>query len=106
MTRTQSSASPTTSRAWRAIAALTLSLVLAPAAMADEPTTAATSAPLPLQHLPPRLQPVKPRPRCYPNAQAPADENVQARSKTPLWAWHTIFLPGACIRTPTSSSKP
>ncbi|EMR46163.1 tonB-system energizer ExbB [Pseudomonas putida] len=45
MTRTQPSASPTPSRAWRAIAALTLSLVLAPVAMADEPTTnAATPA--------------------------------------------------------------
>ena len=45
MTRTQLSASPTPSRAWRAIAALTLSLVLAPVAMADEPTTnAATPA--------------------------------------------------------------
>ncbi|MFJ4383185.1 tonB-system energizer ExbB [Pseudomonas sp. NPDC089408] len=38
MTRNQPSASPTPSRAWRAIAALTLSLVLAPVAMADEPT--------------------------------------------------------------------
>ncbi|MBI6919208.1 MULTISPECIES: tonB-system energizer ExbB [Pseudomonas] len=50
MTRTQPSASPTPSRAWRAIAALTLSLVLAPVAMADEPTAnaatpAAASAP-------------------------------------------------------------
>lgn len=45
MTRTQPSASPTTSRAWRAIAALTLSLVLAPAAMADEPVAPATNAP-------------------------------------------------------------
>lgn len=45
MTRTQPSASPTPSRAWRAIAALTLSLVLAPVAMADEPTAnAATPA--------------------------------------------------------------
>ncbi|MNG97100.1 Biopolymer transport protein ExbB [compost metagenome] len=43
MTRTQPSASPTPSRAWRAIAALTLSLVLAPAAMADEPTANATT---------------------------------------------------------------
>ncbi|MGH8463568.1 MAG: tonB-system energizer ExbB, partial [Pseudomonas sp.] len=34
----QPSASPTTPRAWRAIAALMFSLVLAPAAMADEPT--------------------------------------------------------------------
>ncbi|MFJ4344895.1 tonB-system energizer ExbB [Pseudomonas sp. NPDC089401] len=50
MTRTQPSASPTPSRAWRAIAALMFSLVLAPLAMADEPnanaaTTAAASAP-------------------------------------------------------------
>ena len=45
MTRTQPSASPTTSRAWRAIAALTLSLVLAPAAMADEPVAPASDAP-------------------------------------------------------------
>ncbi|MDH1146689.1 tonB-system energizer ExbB, partial [Pseudomonas mosselii] len=37
MTRTQPSASPTPSRAWRAIAALMFSLVLAPAAMAEEP---------------------------------------------------------------------
>ena len=45
MTRIQPSASPTPSRAWRAIAALTLSLVLAPVAMADEPTAnAATPA--------------------------------------------------------------
>ncbi|MDZ3994676.1 tonB-system energizer ExbB [Pseudomonas sp. Teo4] len=45
MTRTQPSASPTMSRAWRAIAALMFSLVLAPAAMADEPTAnAATPA--------------------------------------------------------------
>jgi biopolymer transport protein ExbB len=47
MTRTQLSASPTPSRAWRAIAALLLSLVLAPVAMADEPAanTANTAAP-------------------------------------------------------------
>ena len=50
MTRTHTSASPTPSRAWRAIAALLFSLVLAPAAMADEPNTnvsapAAASAP-------------------------------------------------------------
>ncbi|BBT42736.1 Biopolymer transport protein exbB [Pseudomonas putida] len=79
MTRTQSSASPTTSRAWRAIAALTLSLVLAPAAMADEPATAATSAPAAA------AAPAAPAPTgetqapaATPNAQAPADENVQA----------------------------
>ena len=50
MTRIQPSASPTLSRAWRAIAALMFSLVLAPAAMADEPaaqnaTPAAAVAP-------------------------------------------------------------
>ena len=45
MTRTQPSASPTTSRAWRAIAALTFSLVLAPAALADEPANQAATAP-------------------------------------------------------------
>ncbi|MGE8044030.1 tonB-system energizer ExbB [Pseudomonas monteilii] len=39
MTRIQPSASPTTSRAWRAIAVLLFSLALAPAAMADEPAT-------------------------------------------------------------------
>lgn len=39
MTRIQPSASPTTPRAWRAIAALMLSLAVAPAALADEPTT-------------------------------------------------------------------
>ncbi|MGE8061939.1 tonB-system energizer ExbB [Pseudomonas sp. NPDC089547] len=43
MTRTQPSASPTPSRAWRAIAALALSLVLAPVAMADEPTAQAAT---------------------------------------------------------------
>ena len=43
MTRTQPSASPTPSRAWRAIAALMFSLVLAPVAMADEPTTTASA---------------------------------------------------------------
>ncbi|AGN81142.1 biopolymer transporter ExbB [Pseudomonas putida] len=43
MTRIQPSASPTPSRAWRAIAALTLSLVLAPVAMADEPTANAAA---------------------------------------------------------------
>ena len=46
MTRIQPSASPTTSRSVRAIAALMLSLMLAPAAMAEEPANAnATAAP-------------------------------------------------------------
>ena len=43
MTRIQPSASPTLSRAWRAIAALMFSLVLAPAAMADEPAAQNTT---------------------------------------------------------------
>lgn len=47
MTRTQPSASPTTSRAWRAIAALMFSLVLAPAAMAEEPVAPAANAATP-----------------------------------------------------------
>lgn len=76
MTRTQPSASPTPSRAWRAIAALMFSLVLAPVAMADEPaaqaaTPAAASAPVTEGQAPAEgttaLQ-----------APAPADENVQA----------------------------
>ncbi|HKS15029.1 MAG TPA: tonB-system energizer ExbB [Pseudomonas sp.] len=45
MTRIQPSASPTTPRAWRAIAALMFSLVLAPAAMADEPVAPAANSP-------------------------------------------------------------
>ena len=45
MTRNQTSASPTQSRAWRAIAALAFSLVLAPMAMADEPNANAAAAP-------------------------------------------------------------
>lgn len=46
MTRTQPSASPTPSRAWRATAALILGLALAPVAMADEPNaTAPVTAP-------------------------------------------------------------
>ncbi len=43
MTRIQPSASPTTPRVWRAIAALMFSLAVAPAALADEPTTAAAA---------------------------------------------------------------
>ncbi|MDR0210953.1 MAG: tonB-system energizer ExbB [Pseudomonas putida] len=80
MTRTQPSASPTTSRAWRAIAALTLSLVLAPAAMADEPATPATNtsaaATAPAAPAAPAATGEAQPPAA--NAQAPADENVQA----------------------------
>jgi biopolymer transport protein ExbB len=61
MTRTQPSASPTTSRAWRAIAALMFSLVLAPVAMADEPTPPLRHPPLPAA---PAAPPLKARPRC------------------------------------------
>ncbi|MGH8382056.1 tonB-system energizer ExbB [Pseudomonas sp.] len=43
MTRIQPSASPTTLRVWRAIAALMFSLAVAPAALADEPTTPAAA---------------------------------------------------------------
>ncbi len=43
MTRIQLSASPTPSRAWRAITALLFSLVLAPVAMADEPAANAAA---------------------------------------------------------------
>ena len=43
MTRIQPSASPTTSRSLRAIAALMLSLMLAPVAMAEEPANAAAA---------------------------------------------------------------
>src|SRR5690606_10718180 len=73
MTRTQPSASPTQSRAWRAIAALTLSLVLAPVAMADEPTAntatpAAATAPV--------AQDAAPAPAA--DAQAPAADAADA----------------------------
>ncbi|WP_336332247.1 tonB-system energizer ExbB [Pseudomonas putida] len=73
MTRTQPSASPTPSRAWRAIAALTLSLVLAPVAMADEPTAntatpAAATAPV--------AQDAAPAPAA--DAQAPAADAADA----------------------------
>ena len=79
MTRIQPSASPTPSRAWRAIAALTLSLVLAPVAMADEPTAntaapAAASAPAA-----PTAAPTADTPTATP-VQAPtaADPSVEA----------------------------
>ncbi|MCG8295936.1 tonB-system energizer ExbB [Pseudomonas entomophila] len=80
MTRTQPSASPTPSRAWRAIAALMFSLVLAPAAMADEPTAQATtpaaaSAPA-AEGQAPTAAPAEGSTALQ--APAPADENVQA----------------------------
>ncbi|MFK8329152.1 tonB-system energizer ExbB [Pseudomonas sp. BJa5] len=57
MTRIQPSASPTTPRAWRAIAALMFSLAVAPAALADEPTA----------------QPATPAAAVAPAAAAPVD---------------------------------
>ncbi|RII74246.1 tonB-system energizer ExbB [Pseudomonas monteilii] len=80
MTRTQPSASPTPSRAWRAIAALTLSLVLAPVAMADEPTAnaatpAAASAPAaPATQAAPAVEGQAPAGEAQ--AAAPADSQV------------------------------
>ncbi|MBK4998278.1 tonB-system energizer ExbB [Pseudomonas sp. S31] len=90
MTRTQPSASPTMPRAWRAIAALTLSLVLAPVAMADEPTAnaaatpAAASAPAtPAAPAAPEADAQAPAPGIdapapAEGAEAPAAENVEA----------------------------
>ena len=85
MTRIQPSASPTPSRAWRAIAALMFSLVLAPAAMAEEPATtpattpaaaAAPAAPAAEGQAP---QAAAPADAAAPaEGQAPADDNVQA----------------------------
>ncbi|QXH46803.1 tonB-system energizer ExbB [Pseudomonas xanthosomatis] len=82
MTRIQPSASPTPSRAWRAIAALMFSLVLAPLAMADEPaanaaaTPAAASAPAApaAEGQTPATAPAE----AAAGAQAPAGEDVQA----------------------------
>ncbi|AAN70871.1 MULTISPECIES: tonB-system energizer ExbB [Pseudomonas] len=79
MTRTQPSASPTPSRAWRAIAALTLSLVLAPVAMADEPTTnAATPAAATAPATPAAAPADAPAPDATASNPAAADPSVQA----------------------------
>ncbi|MFJ2548076.1 tonB-system energizer ExbB [Pseudomonas sp. NPDC087612] len=87
MTRIQPSASPTTSRAWRAVAALMLSLVMAPAALADEPTTApATPAAAVAPAAPGAEQAAAPTdPAAAPavapvdgQAASPADESVEA----------------------------
>ena len=87
MTRTQPSASPTPSRAWRAIAALMFSLVLAPAAMAEEPVAATPAAAAVAAPATPAVEgqaPVAapigaPTDAAAPlEGQAPADENVQA----------------------------
>ena len=73
MTRTQPSASPTTSRAWRAIAALMFGLVLAPAAMAEEPVAPAASAATPAA--------AQAAPATVP--AAPADAAAPAAAATP-----------------------
>ena len=83
MTRTQPSASPTPSRAWRAIAALMFSLVLAPAAMAEEPVAATpppAAAAAPATPAAEGQAPVAaPADATAPvEGQAPANENVQA----------------------------
>ena len=79
MTRTQPSASPTTSRAWRAIAALLFSLVLAPAAMAEEPAANGATPPAAVAPADPAATGQAPANAAEPaEAQAPADENVEA----------------------------
>lgn len=86
MTRIQPSASPTPSRAWRAIAALTLSLVLAPVAMADEPTASSAAPAAATAPAAPAAAPAADAQAPAANATAatpadatpPADSNVQA----------------------------
>lgn len=80
MTRTKPSASPTQSRAWRAIAALTLSLVLAPAAMADEPTANTTTPAAATAAAAPSTAPAGEAPATSATAGAPAaaDPSVEA----------------------------
>ncbi|KJK06681.1 MULTISPECIES: tonB-system energizer ExbB [Pseudomonas] len=84
MTRIQPSASPTTPRAWRAIAALMLSLVMAPAALADEPTTpAATPAAAVAPAVPGASQPAtQADPAASPAAAAAAPVDGQPVSET------------------------
>ncbi|MFJ3447051.1 tonB-system energizer ExbB [Pseudomonas sichuanensis] len=78
MTRTQPSASPTTSRAWRAIAALMFSLVLAPVAMADEPTATAATPAAATAPAAPAAEGQAPVGATAPvDAQAAVEENVQ-----------------------------
>ncbi|WP_278929026.1 tonB-system energizer ExbB [Pseudomonas qingdaonensis] len=86
MTRIQPSASPTLSRAWRAIAALMFSLVLAPAAMADEPvaqnaTPAAAVAPADATPAAPAAPGAEPADAAAPGAapvEGQADDATQA----------------------------
>ncbi|AIL64309.1 tonB-system energizer ExbB [Pseudomonas alkylphenolica] len=77
MTRIQPSASPTTPRVWRAIAALMFSLAVAPAALADEPTTPAAA---PAAAVAPAAAPAAPgtEPAAAPAAAAAAPVDGQA----------------------------
>ncbi|MDR2309058.1 MAG: tonB-system energizer ExbB [Paucimonas sp.] len=75
MTRTQSSASPTPSRAWGAVAALLFSLVLAPLAMADEP---AANAAAPTAASAPATEAQAPAPELTPEAKALVDNLQQS----------------------------
>ncbi|MBH3362281.1 tonB-system energizer ExbB [Pseudomonas fulva] len=79
MTRTQPSASPTPSRAWRATAALILGLALAPVAMADEPNaTAPVTAPAASAAAPASAPAGEAAPGTVAPAPVAADPNVQA----------------------------
>ncbi|MDH0619093.1 tonB-system energizer ExbB [Pseudomonas fulva] len=79
MTRTQPSASPTPSRAWRATAALILGLALAPVAMADEPNaTAPVTAPAASAAAPASAPAGEAAPGTAAPAPVAADPNVQA----------------------------
>jgi biopolymer transport protein ExbB len=78
MTRTQPSASPTPSRAWRAIAALMFSLVLAPVAMADEPTANASTPAAAAAPATPVASPAPVADGSAPVAAAPAAAPVDA----------------------------
>ncbi|MFJ5186456.1 tonB-system energizer ExbB [Pseudomonas fulva] len=79
MTRTQPFASPTPSRAWRATAALILSLALAPVAMADEPNaTAPVTAPAASAAAPASAPAGEAAPGTVAPAPVAADPNVQA----------------------------
>ncbi len=81
MTRTQPSASPTTSRAWGAIAALMFSLVLAPAAMADEPAANGAAAPAAAAPATPAA-PTAAQPSTTDTAAAPVDAPAPADDST------------------------
>ncbi|MFZ4966607.1 tonB-system energizer ExbB [Pseudomonas gingeri] len=97
MTRNPISASPTQShrpsRAWRSIAALLFSLLLAPtAAFADEPTNhtaPAAAAPAAAEHAAPSVTPVAADPAQAENA-APADADVLPVEDTTLGLGHDL----------------